>query len=121
MALREFLHVDDLAAACGFLLEHVSAGAASMDLYNVGSGSEVSIRALAEIVQRVVGHQGEILWDASKPDGTPRKLLDSSRLAARGWKPQISLEAGIARTYGDFVAVDRQRFARSLSETGQQS
>ena len=102
-ALREFMHVDDLAEACGFLMEHVSAGEASMDLYNVGSGAEVSIRELAAIVQRVVGHQGEIQWDASKPDGTPRKLLDSSRLAARGWKPRISLEEGLQRTYGDFL------------------
>lgn len=110
-ALREFMHVDDLADACGYLMEHVSAGEASMDLYNVGSGSEVSIRDLAAIVQRVVGHQGEIQWDASKPDGTPRKLLDSSRLTARGWKPRISLEEGLQRTYGDFLRVDRARFA----------
>ena len=102
-ALREFMHVDDLADACGYLMEHVSAGEASMDLYNVGSGAEVSIRELAALVQRVVGHQGEIQWDASKPDGTPRKLLDSSRLAARGWKPRISLEEGLQRTYGDFL------------------
>ncbi len=110
-ALREFLHVDDLAEACCYLMEHVSAGEASMDLYNVGSGAEVSIRELAGIVQRAVGHQGEIQWDASKPDGTPRKLLDSSRLAARGWQARISLEEGIRRTYGDFLQVDRLRFA----------
>lgn len=112
-ALREFLHVDDMADACCFLMENVAAGEASMDLYNVGSGAEVSIRELARQVQQVVGHQGEIHWDATKPDGTPRKLLDSTRLAARGWKPKISLEEGLRRTYADFQGAEPLRFGKS--------
>jgi GDP-L-fucose synthase len=70
---------------------------------NVGSGSEVTIRELAEIVCRVVGFGGKLVWDASKPDGTPRKLMDSSRLAAIGWTAKIGLEEGLRRTYADFV------------------
>ena len=105
-ALREFLHVDDMAEACGFLMEQVPAGAVPMDLYNVGSGQEVSIRDLALIVQRVVGHEGEIRWDATKPDGTPRKLLDSSRLHQLGWRPLVGLEAGIAATYAVYITGD---------------
>ena len=111
VALREFLHVDDLADACCFAMERISAGQAPMDLYNVGSGQEVSIRDLALLVQRVTGHRGEIRWDASKPDGTPRKLLDPSRLAALGWTAKIGLEDGLRRTYAHFLSVDRQRFA----------
>jgi GDP-L-fucose synthase len=103
-ALREFLHVDDLADACCFLMEQVPAGKVPMDLYNVGSGQEVSIRDLATIVQRVTGHSGEMRWDPSKPDGTPRKLLDTSRLAGLGWTARIGLEDGIRRTYGEYVA-----------------
>ncbi len=96
--MREFLHVDDLAKAVGFAvrnrLEH--------NLYNVGSGSDLSIKELAEIIQNVVGHQGEILWDKNKPDGTPRKLMDSSRLKALGWAPEIELKEGIYDTYNWF-------------------
>jgi len=92
---REFLHVDDLAKAVGFAvrnrLEH--------NLYNVGSGSDLSIKELAENIQKVVGHQGEIQWDTTKPDGTPRKLMDSSLLRAIGWTPGIGLEEGIRDTY----------------------
>lgn len=109
-ALREFLYVDDLADACCFLMENVPAGAAPLDLYNVGSGLEVSIRDLALIIQRVTGHQGELRWDPSKPDGTPRKLLDTSLLGSLGWKMTTSLEEGIRRTYDYFLKVDRQRF-----------
>ena len=105
-ALREFLHVDDMAEACCFLMERVSSGAVPMDLYNVGSGQEVSIRDLALLVQRVVGHEGEVRWDTTKPDGTPRKLMDSSRLQGLGWRAQIDLSAGIAGTYAAFVAGD---------------
>ena len=101
-ALREFLHVDDLAQACCFALESIDAGQAPMDLYNVGSGQEVSIRELAHLVQQVVGHQGAIEWDATKPDGTPRKLLDTSRMQSRGWTAKISLAQGLTRTYQDF-------------------
>jgi len=93
--MREFLHVDDLATAVGFAvrnrLEH--------NLYNVGSGMDLSIKELAENIQKVVGHQGEILWDITKPDGTPRKWMDSSRLRAVGWTSEVNLEAGIRDTY----------------------
>ncbi len=95
---REFLHADDLARACVFLLRHYSEDA----FVNVGSGSDLTIRELAEVVACAVGFTGDIRWDATKPDGTPRKLLDSSRLRALGWKPEIDLEAGIRRAYADF-------------------
>jgi GDP-L-fucose synthase len=97
--LREFLYADDLARACLHLMEHYS----EEQFINVGSGTEVTIRALAEMVQRLVGFAGEIVWDTSKPDGTPRKLLDSSRLFALGWKPQVDLETGIRLAYQDFL------------------
>ena len=96
--LREFLHADDLGAACVFLMEHYS----DEQFINVGSGQEVSIKDLTETVRRVTGFSGEIVWDTSKPDGTPRKLMDSSRLFALGWRPKISLEAGIRLAYADF-------------------
>jgi len=96
---REFLHADDLAAACVFLMQKYS----EEQFINVGSGSEITIRQLAELIQRVVGYAGEIVWDTSKPDGTPRKLMDSSRLFAMGWRPQVDLETGIRRTYEDFL------------------
>jgi GDP-L-fucose synthase len=92
---REFLHVDDLASATLFLLERYSDEAP----INVGTGVEVSIRDLAETIRRIVGFDGEIRYDRSKPDGTPRKLLDVSRLAALGWQPTIELEPGIRATY----------------------
>ncbi|MEP6869361.1 MAG: GDP-L-fucose synthase [Novosphingobium sp.] len=98
--LREFMHVDDLADAAVFLLQHYSG-----DLpLNVGSGSEISILALAQLVAKVVGFTGHITTDPSKPDGTPRKLMDSSRLSALGWHPRIGLEAGIADAYRHFLA-----------------
>ena len=109
-ALREFLHVDDLAEACCFAMEHITAGRSQMDLYNVGSGQEVSIRELALLVQGVVGHHGAIEWDPTKPDGTPRKLLDTSRLASLGWTAKITLVQGLQRTYQDFLKVDGYRF-----------
>jgi GDP-L-fucose synthase len=93
-ARREFLHVDDAANAAVMMMESGVTG-----LYNVGSGSDLPIRELAEIVARVVGYDGPVKWDTSKPDGTPRKLMDSSRLRARGWSPRISLEDGIRSTY----------------------
>ncbi|MFM0057529.1 GDP-L-fucose synthase [Paraburkholderia phytofirmans] len=97
--LREFLHVDDLAAATLFVLEHnVTEG-----LFNVGVGEDLSIRELAECICQVVGFEGELVFDASKPDGTPRKLLDVSRLAQMGWQATIGLTDGIASTYRDFV------------------
>jgi GDP-L-fucose synthase len=96
---REFLHVDDLASACLHLLAHVHAGQVPGDLVNVGCGTDVTIRELAELVQRTVGHRGPVVWDAGKPDGTPRKLMDVTRLAALGWQPRISLADGIAGAY----------------------
>ncbi len=96
---REFLYVEDLARACVFLLEHYS----DERIINVGFGHDVTIRALAELVKRIVGFPGEIVWDASRPDGTPRKLLDSSRMFALGWKPQVDLEAGVRLAYQDFL------------------
>lgn len=97
---REFLHSDDLGRACVFLLENYDDEVA----INVGVGEDVPIRALAELIRSIVGFEGEIEWDSSKPDGTPRKLLDVSRLQALGWKPTIALEQGIKSTYEWFVA-----------------
>jgi Nucleoside-diphosphate-sugar epimerases len=97
--LREFLYADDLAGACVFLMQNYS----EEKFINVGFGSDISIRQLAELVKRIVGFSGEIVWDASKPDGTPRKLMDSSRLFALGWKPQVDLETGIRLAYEDFL------------------
>ncbi|XP_057787807.1 putative GDP-L-fucose synthase 2 [Salvia miltiorrhiza] len=97
--LREFLHVDDLADAIVFLLEKYS----GLEHVNVGSGKEVSIKELAELVKEVVGYQGQIIWDSSKPDGTPRKLMDSSKLASLGWEPKISLKDGLANTYNWYL------------------
>ncbi len=96
--LREFLHVDDLAEACLYALEMET----PPDLMNVGSGREVSIRELAELIRMATGCEAEIIWDATKPDGTPRKLCDSSLLRSFGWVPGIDLEEGIARTVVEY-------------------
>src|SRR5882724_4129770 len=96
---REFLHVDDLAAACLLLLEKYD----SSEIINVGCGDDTSIRELAELICEVVGFDGELAWDATKPDGTPRKLLDVTRLRGLGWTPTIPLREGIARTYDWFL------------------
>ena len=96
---REFLHVDDCASACLHLLEKYD----SPEIINVGCGEDVSIRELAELVCDVVGFDGELAWDKTKPDGTPRKLLDVSRLNALGWTPTIPLREGIVRTYDWFL------------------
>ncbi len=97
--LREFLNVDDLADACAFLLKRYS-----QDMpINVGSGDELSIADFATLVAEVVGYQGKFVFDVSKPDGTPRKLLDSSRIRELGWRPQISMRAGLAAAYADFL------------------
>src|SRR6185369_7309147 len=90
---REFLYVDDFARACVFLMQHYS----EEQFINVGSGSDVTIKELAGWVREASGFQGEILWDASKPDGTPRKLMDSSRLFAMGWRPHIDLKTGLQK------------------------
>ncbi len=93
--LREFLHVDDLADACLFAMEHYS----SAEHLNVGSGKEISIYELAKIIQEIVGYEGQINLDGSKPDGTPRKLMDSSRIKVLGWKAKTDLKEGIREVY----------------------
>ena len=98
--LREFLYSEDLADACVFLMANYS----EESFINIGSGLEISIKALSETVGRIIGFDGKIVWDNSKPDGTPRKLMDSSRLFALGWKPKVSLEDGIRLTYEDFLS-----------------
>lgn len=95
--LREFLHVDDLAEACVFMMEHYN----DYGQVNIGVGQDLSIRELAALIQKIVGHQGNIIWDTTKPDGTPRKLMDVSKINAMGWKARISLEAGIKQVYSD--------------------
>jgi len=102
--LREFLHADDLARALVFLMERYS----EEQFINVGSGSELTIRELASLVREVVGFSGAVVWDERMPDGTPRKLMDSSRLFQLGWRPQIALRDGIASAYADFC----HRFSR---------
>ena len=97
---REFLHVDDLASACLLLLEKYD----SPEIINVGCGEDISIRELADLICDVVGFDGELIWDATKPDGTPRKLLDVTKLRALGWKQSIPLRDGIGRTYEWFLA-----------------
>lgn len=98
--MREFLHVDDLADACAHLLTMEN----PPDWINVGTGTDVTIRELTETVATAVGYAGRITWDASKPDGTPRKLMDVSRLSALGWRAKISLREGVAQTYASFLA-----------------
>lgn len=97
---REFLHVDDLADACVFLMKHYSAE----ETVNVGTGEDISIAELSAIVAQVIGYEGKIVFDTSKPDGTPRKLLDVSKLHQAGWHHSIDLQAGITRTYEDYLA-----------------
>lgn len=99
-AIREFLHVDDLAEACVFALSLAD----PPDLMNVGSGEEVTIRDLAEAVRRATGSTAEIVWDSTKPDGTPRKLCDTSLIRSLGWKSRIGLEEGLARTVASYRA-----------------
>jgi len=96
---REFLHSDDLGRACLFLLENYNDEVA----INIGVGEDVSIRDLAELIKGIIGFEGEIKWDASKPDGTPRKLLDVSRIRKLGWEPELSLEVGIRSTYAWYL------------------
>ena len=97
---REFLHVDDLASACLLLLEKYD----SPEIINIGCGEDITIRELAELICDVVGFNGELVWDATKPDGTPRKLLDITKIRALSWQPTIPLRQGIAQTYEWFLA-----------------
>jgi GDP-L-fucose synthase len=98
--MREFLYVDDMADACVFLMNSDVADG----IFNVGTGEDVTIRELAETVMRVVGFEGEIVFDASKPDGTPRKLLNVEKLGQLGWKSTTKLKDGIALAYKDFLS-----------------
>jgi GDP-L-fucose synthase len=97
--MREFLHVNDLAAAVVFALENPL----EEHLYNIGTGVDLTIKSLAELIQKTVGHTGPLIWDTSKPDGTPRKLMDVSKMANQGWKSKITLEEGIKSTYQWFL------------------
>lgn len=97
--MREFLFVDDMARAVVFALENKLPDY----LYNVGTGEDLTIKRLALTIQKIVGHEGEIIWDATKPDGTPRKLMDVSKMHALGWKHQVNLEEGIQKTYDWFL------------------
>jgi GDP-L-fucose synthase len=105
---REFLHVDDMADASVFIMNHEEQNAPDSSLqphlYNVGAGEDITIRAVAGMVQRIVGFEGEVIWDSSKPDGTPRKLMDVSKLSALGWRAGISLEDGIRGAYDSYLA-----------------
>jgi GDP-L-fucose synthase len=101
---REFLHADDLASAAVFLMLNYE----SPEILNVGTGEDLTVHELAEIIARVTGFRGQLVFDESKPDGTPRKVLDVSRIHALGWKAQIPLEAGIAATYQWYLSRQTQ-------------
>ena len=98
-AMREFLHIDDIADACYFLMQNYSGD----ECVNIGCGTDMTIRELAELIKDVVGFEGELVFDTSMPDGTPRKLLDSSKLFDMGWKPSIELREGLQQTYEDYI------------------
>ena len=102
--LREFLFADDLAEACIFLMENYS----DEGFINVGSGKEISIKDLALLIKEIVGFEGELVWNSEKPDGTPRKLMDSGKLHALGWRHKIELDEGIALAYHDFLKKDKE-------------
>ncbi len=97
---REFLYVDELADACLFLMKNYN----NPEIINIGTGKDITIKDLAELVKRTIGYNGEIIWDSSKPDGTPRKLMDVSKLNSLGWKSTLSLEDGIKNTYNWFLS-----------------
>ena len=101
---REFLHVDDLAEAAVFLMQRYESG----EIINVGTGADVTVREVAELICKVTGFEGQLVFDPSKPDGTPRKLLNVTRIQALGWKPRIGLEEGIAQTYQWFLEQERK-------------
>ncbi|KAA9040998.1 GDP-L-fucose synthase [Ginsengibacter hankyongi] len=99
---REFLHVDDLANACLHLMEHYN----QKQFLNIGTGEDLTIKKLAELIKNIVGYDGDINWDATKPDGTPRKLMDVSKAHSLGWTHEIALEEGIKKTYADFLTLN---------------
>ena len=100
---REFLHVDDLAQAVLFALENTL----DEHLYNVGTGVDLTVKELAELIQSTIGHKGEIVWDRTKPDGTPRKLMDNSKIQNQGWKSQIQLTSGVESIYNWFKTISQ--------------
>ncbi|HEX2925890.1 MAG TPA: NAD-dependent epimerase/dehydratase family protein, partial [Ruminiclostridium sp.] len=97
--LREFLYVDDMAEACLYLMQNYEGN----DFVNIGSGQEISIKELAEAIKNVVGYEGDIMFDKSKPDGTPRRVLDNSRILHTGWLPKVSIEEGLRREYDYYL------------------
>lgn len=97
--MREFLHTDDLAEACVHLMEHYN----EEGLVNIGVGEDISIKDLAFLIREITGYTGQMVWDSSKPDGTPRKLMDVSKINSMGWKARIGLREGIERVYGEYV------------------
>lgn len=99
---REFLHVDDLANACFHLMQTYN----EKQFLNIGTGEDLSIKDLAALIKDIVGYKGDITWDSTKPDGTPRKLMDVSKIQTLGWKHEIGLEEGIKRTYNDFLSLN---------------
>ncbi len=109
---REFLHVDDLADACVFLMQNYN----ESEIINIGAGKDITIRELADLIKDIVGFKGSIIYDASKPDGTPRKLLDVSRLHSLGWRNRISLREGIKDTYRSYVDEGARRAAQGARE-----
>lgn len=98
-ALREFLHTDDLADACVYLMQHYN----EKEFVNIGVGKDISIKDLAHLIKKITGFRGQIIFDSEKPDGTPRKLMDTSKLNTLGWQPKINLEEGIASVYKEYV------------------
>lgn len=102
--IREFIYIDDIASAAYFLMEHYIGN----ETVNVGTGTEYSILELAQMIQRVVGYEGKIVNDLTKPDGTPRKLVDASKIFAMGWRPTVEFEEGIRKTYEDFLAHEEE-------------
>ena len=118
--LREFLHSDDLADACVHLMERHCAADLG-EFVNIGAGREISIRELAMLIAEIAGYRGRLVYDSSKPDGTPRKLLDSSRLSALGWNARIALRDGITAVFAEYAAAHRRKAAATASGKGQPS
>lgn len=116
---REFLHSDDMASACVFLMQNAKTSCQPLfnndrpPLINVGCGQDVTITELVSLVQKIVGYEGNIMWDSTKPDGTPRKLLDISKLKALGWGPSINLSSGIKSAYADFSLIQLPSVSRA--------
>ena len=103
MKRREFLYADDLADACIFLIQHYN----EKELINIGTGTDLSIKELAQLIKKITGFNGEMVFDTSKPDGTPRKLMDISKLHNLGWHHTTDLEQGIRKAYEDFLSLQK--------------